>query len=279
MKPALCKAIAIALLICLAKCPNAQAILQTPNVESKLYIGPGDKQPLIVGLGGSEGGNAWASSHWKDIRDKFIEKGYAFLAVKYFGGNGTPDSLDRIRISDVHKAIEEAIKNDKIDKNKIAIVGGSRGGDLALLIASYYKDIHCVVAIVPANVVFPANTMGFATPAWVYKNKPLKFVPVNNEAVLFLMKRNLRGAFDAMLKDSVAVAQSLIKVENIHGPILLLSATKDEISPSTPMCDSMITRLQAKKFKYYNKHIPIEGGHTEPLKHFDLVFDFLKKNF
>jgi hypothetical protein len=32
-------------------------------------------------------------------------------------------------------------------------------------------------------------------------------------------------------------------------------------------------------FEYTIDHIAIEGGHSEPLKHFDLVFDFLEKHF
>ena len=31
----------------------AQSKLITPNVDSRLYVGEGAKQPLIVGLGGS----------------------------------------------------------------------------------------------------------------------------------------------------------------------------------------------------------------------------------
>ena len=93
------------------------------------------------------------------------------------------------------------------------------------------------------------------------------------------MRRDLRGAFEAMLKDSVAENNACIKVENIRGPVLLLSATKDEICPSTPMSEKMMERLKSKKFKYYFEHIPIVGGHGEPLKHFDLVFNFLENNF
>ncbi|MBK8369691.1 MAG: hypothetical protein IPL10_20590 [Bacteroidetes bacterium] len=40
-----------------------------------------------------------------------------------------------------------------------------------------------------------------------------------------------------MLKDTIAAEKSFIKVEQINGPILLLSATKDEICPSTPMAE------------------------------------------
>lgn len=256
-----------------------QDTLKVKNVEAIMYLSKGKKQPLIVGLGGSEGGNAWASNYWKKTREQFIEKGYAFLAVGYFGCKNTPAILDKIAIEDIHNAIEEAVKNKKIDKKKIAIVGGSRGGDLALLLGSYYKDIKCVIGLVSSHTVFPGQTQEFNSSCWTYDGKELPFVPVNDESVPFLMKRDLRGAFEAMLKDTVAEAKALIKVENIKAPILLLSATKDEICPSTPMAKKIIDRLKTINFKYPFDHIAIEGSHTEPLKHFDLVFDFLKKNF
>lgn len=248
-------------------------------MESKLYVGDGVNQPLIVGLGGSEGGNAWTSDYWKKTRDQFIEKGYAFLAIGYFGAKGTPDKLEKIAIEDVHYAIEVAKKNKKINKQKIAIIGGSRGADLALLLGSYYDDIKGVVAIVASNVTFPGNTNHFTTSTWTYQNKELPFVPVNDEAVPYLMKNDLRGTFEAMLQDSIAEEKALINIEKINGPILLISATKDEISPSTPMAEKMITRLKTYNFKHKYEHIAIEGGHSAPLKHFDLVFKFLETNF
>ena len=257
----------------------SQITLATPNVESKLYLGKGKNQPLIVGLAGSEGGNAWTSDYWKATRDQFIEKGYAFLAIGYFGAKETPDTLNKISINQVHNAITVATKNKRINKNKIAIVGGSRGGDLALLIASYFKDIKCVVAIVPSHVAFPGHTNHFTTSAWTFNNKELPFVPVNEEAVPFLIKHDLRGTFTAMLKDSIAEEKALIRVEKINGPILLLSATKDDHIPSVEMCDKMIERLKANNFKYAYNHIIIEGGHAKPLKHFDLIFKFLETNF
>ncbi len=267
------------LLLIISSNSFAQTILETPNVESKLYVGDGVNQPLIVGLGGSEGGNAWTSDYWKKTRDQFIEKGYAFLAIGYFGAKGTPDKLEKIAIEDVHYAIEVAKKNKKINKENIAIIGGSRGADLALLLGSYYDDIKGVVAIVASNVTFPGNTNHFTTSTWMYQNKELPFVPVNDEAVPYLMKNDLRGTFEAMLQDSIAEEKALINIEKINGPILLISATKDEISPSTPMAEKMITRLKTYNFKHKYEHIAIEGGHSAPLKHFDLVFKFLETNF
>ena len=161
----------------------SQTKLETPNIESILYLGNGQNQPLIVGFGGSEGGNAWTSEHWKKTRDQFIEKGYAFLAIGYFGAKGTPDTLQKIAIEDVHFAIKLASKNKNINNRKIAIIGGSRGADLALLLGSYYKDINCVVGIVASNVTFPGNTNHFSTSTWTFQGKELPFVPVNDEAV------------------------------------------------------------------------------------------------
>lgn len=267
------------LLLIISSNSFAQTILETPNVESKLYVGDGVNQPLIVGLGGSEGGNAWTSDYWKKTRDQFIEKGYAFLAIGYFGAKGTPDKLEKIAIEDVHYAIEVAKKNKKINKENIAIIGGSRGADLALLLGSYYDDIKGVVAIVASNVTFPGNTNHFTTSTWTYQNKELPFVPVNDEAVPYLMKNDLRGTFEAMLQDSIAEEKALINIEKINGPILLISATKDEVAPSTPMAEKMITRLKTYNFKHKYEHIAIEGGHSAPLKHFDLVFKFLETNF
>ena len=267
------------LLLIISSSSFSQTVLETPNVESVLYLGNGKHQPLIVGLGGSEGGNAWTSDYWKKTRDQFIEKGYAFLAIGYFGSKGTPDTLQKIAIEDVHYAIKLASKNKKIDERKIAIVGGSRGADLALLLGSYYKDVKCVVGLVASNVTFPGNTNHFTTSTWIYEGKELPFVPVNDEAVPFLMKGDLRGTFEAMLKDTIAEENAVIKVENSNGPILLISATKDEICPSTPMAEKMMARLKTNNFKHNYEHIALEGGHAEPLKHFDLVFNFLETNF
>lgn len=256
-----------------------QITLQTPNVESVLYLGEGKNQPLIVGLGGSEGGNAWTSDYWEKTRNEFLDKGYAFLALGYFGGKRTPDTLNKIAIEAVYNAIKIATKNKHINKKKIAIVGGSRGADLALLIGSYYKDIKCVVSIVGSNVVFPGHTNHFSTACWTYQNRELPFVPVNEEAVPFLMKQDLRGTFEAMLKDTLSVEKASIKVEQIKGAVLFLSATKDEICPSTPMAERMMERLKNNNFKYRYEHKAIQGGHAEPLKHFDLIFKFLETNF
>jgi len=257
----------------------SQDTVRVAHVQASLYTGNSKSQPLVVGLGGSEGGNAWASDRWKKTRETFLEKGYAFLAIGYFGCEGTPAILDKIAIDDVYTAITAAKKHEKIDNKKVAVIGGSRGADLALLLGSYYKDINAVVAMSPSHAVFPGHTQEFITSCWTFDGKELPFIPVNDEAVPFLMKRDLRGTFEAMMKDSIAEEKALIKVENINGSVLLLSATKDEIIPAVAMGEKMMLRLKESKFKHPYEHVILEGSHEEPTKHFDKIFSFLARNF
>ncbi len=257
----------------------SQDTLKVSNVEAILYTGTGNNQPLIVGLGGSEGGNAWTLDYWKKTRETFIEKGYAFLAIGYFGCRGTPKILDKIAIDEVYMAIAEAKKNKQINQTKIAIIGGSRGADLALLLGSYYPDITCVIGMSASHAVFPGHTQTFNSSCWTYTGIELPFIPINEEAVPFLMKRDLRGTFEAMMKDSIAEQSALIKVENIKGDVLLLSATKDEIIPAVAMGEKMMARLVANHFTYKYQHIILEGTHSETTHHFDKIFDFLTINF
>lgn len=248
-------------------------------MEAILYTGTGNNQPLIVGLGGSEGGNAWTLDYWKKTRETFIEKGYAFLAIGYFGCKGTPKILDKIAIDEVYKAIAEAKKNKKINQTKIALIGGSRGADLALLLGSYYPDITCVIGMSASHAVFPGHTQTFNSSCWTYAGIELPFIPITEDAVPFLMKRDLRGTFEAMMKDSIAEQNALIKVENIKGDVLLLSATKDEIIPAVAMGEKMMARLKANHSTYKYEHIIIGGTHSETTHHFDKIFDFLTINF
>lgn len=245
------------------------------QVESKLFLGKGSNQPLIVGLGGSEGGNAWASDHWKTQRDRFIAQGYAFLALGYFGSKQTPRQLDRIALEAVHHAVMDATKDPHINPRQIIVVGGSKGAELALTLASHYPEYKAVVAIVPGSAVFPALTLSMNTSSFSHEGNELPFVPVPWSATPALLKQDLRTAFEKMMGNKQAMSEAAIKVERIQGPILFLSATNDEMWPSAEMSEQMVQRLKAAEFKYNVRHVAIKGGHTEPLKHFGVVEDFL----
>lgn len=248
------------------------------QVEAELFVGaaPG---PLIVGLGGAEGGNAWASDHWKAQRDEFLRSGYSFLAIGYFGSEGLPAKLDRISLDAVHAAIDEAAAKPGVNGECVAVIGGSKGAELALSLASHFPDIDAVVGIVPANVVFAGHTDAMTTSSFTYQDKQLPFVPVPWTATPALFAGNLRKAYEIMLQNEVEVQRARIPVERIDGPILLLSAKDDEFWPSTEMSDAIVESLTKKNFAHVIEHHALDGPHTSPLQHFDLVEQFLSTHF
>ena len=249
------------------------------QVDVELFARDGGKRPLIVGLGGGEGGNAWASARWTPQRERFLDQGYALLALGYFGTPNSPETLDRISLDGVHAAIVEAGKDPRVDGRCVAIIGGSRGAELALLLASHYPDIDAVVAIVPGSAVFPALTDAMTTGGFSLHDKPLPFVPMTWGATPYLLVGDLRGAFETIMQDRAAMQRAAIAVENINGPIQFVSASRDEMWPSKEMADAMMLRLKAKGFRHPVEHLVVQGGHGEPLDEFPKMEAFLDTHF
>lgn len=248
------------------------------QVQTKLFLSSEDRQPLIVGLGGSDGGNGWAGPEGEKQRALLEKNGYAFLSVAYFGAEGTPEYLDRISIDGVHKAVVAASQHPQINANCIAVMGVSRGGELALLLGSYYKEYKSVIGIVPGSAVFTSLTEAMITPGFSHNEKPLPFVPVPWSAAPAMLSGDLRGAFEKMIENTDAMEKAAIKVENISGPLLLISGTKDEQWPSMEMSNAMMKRLENRAFPYFTQHIPLEGGHNEHHDEFGKVIQFLDEH-
>lgn len=259
------------------------------KVEAKLFVSkdgvapadgePQRPRPLIVGFGGAEGGNAWASKRHANERNKFIDDGYAFLAIGYFGAPGTPPKLDRIALEGVHAAITQAARDPAIDGRCIAVIGGSKGAELALVLASHYPDIKAVVALAPGNAIFVGLTDALTTSSFSHNGQPLPFVPFPWKATLPLLTGDKRKVFDLMSEDKAAVERALIPVEKINGPVFLMSGTRDEFWAATEMSDAIIARLKEKNFPHPHEHVAIEGDHGVPTKHLDRARTFLNSHF
>ena len=247
-------------------------------VEAKLYLGNSDKQPLVVAFGGGDGGNDWARDYLKEKRDSLNKKGYAVLAIGYFNSNGTPENLDRISLDAISDTIMNIAKHPKIDETKIALMGGSKGGELVLNLASRFSHFNAVIALSTSNVSFPAITWSANTSSWSYKNQEVIYVPAPLKTISPALEGDIYTAHAMMLEDEEAVKKAEIQVENINGPIFIMSSKNDEMWPATSMSNRIIERLKENNFKYYNEHIILDGGHAEPLNQFNLVYDFLEKH-
>jgi pimeloyl-ACP methyl ester carboxylesterase len=246
------------------------------QVDARLFAENGAPRPLIVGLGGAEGRNAWASDFWKPQRERFQQAGYALLAIGYFGLPNTPEKLDRIALDGVHAAIKRAQADPRVSAECVILLGGSKGAELALALGAHYPDIDAVIALAPGDTVFPAHTDAMTTSSWSKDGEPLAFAPMPWSATLDFIRGDILAVMQRILAGEEAEA-ARIEVERIQGPILLLAADADEMWPALWMSQRIIERLDAQGFAHARELVEVEGGHIEVTRHFDQVERFLRE--
>ena len=230
-------------------------------------------RPAILLVGGSSGGIRWQ----QQIGSILSSHGYATLALAYFGMPGLPENLEKIPLEYFQTAIEWMMEQSSIDKSRLAIIGVSKGGELALLLGSRFPQIKAVVAYVPGSVVFQSIGAKFEnTSSWTWKGEALSFVPYGTSAK-YQQTKWLVDLYEASLENREAVSKSVIEVEKIKGPVLLLSGRDDAVWPSTQMSEQIIERLKQKQFPYFYKHVAYENaGHSISLPGYTETTDTLR---
>jgi dienelactone hydrolase len=228
-------------------------------LDAEYYPPSGEsKNVAIMFLGGSEGGLP------NFPYDKYTANGYPCFKVGYFGTKNTPDHLEMIPLEYFEEAIQRFKSYPEVGGKKIVVFGGSKGGELALLLASRYKQIEGVIARVPSSVVFQGIGGPLKTSSWSYKGQPVPFVPyyqpfdyskvVNNQWI---------ELYELSITQTEAVEKATIKVENINGPLLLLTGKEDAMWPSSQMGEMIIKRLKENNFPHWYKHVAYENaGHS-----------------
>ena len=250
------------------------------KIDAQLYLGDAELQPLIVAFGGSQGGNTWTEEYWADMRNKFLKEGFAVLSIGYFNTENTPKTLDRISLNAIYDTILTRCDHPNINKNKIALLGSSKGGELVLNLASRYNDFDAVIALVPSHVTFPGYTSTLNTSAWTYNDKEVDFINIPYYKLIWNMIQSDAKSKQNVIKESEKSSESsFIKVEKITAPILLMSARNDQLWPSDYMSEMVMKRLKENEFEYHYEHFSFEGSHYDTKKHFDVVFKFLNEHF
>jgi hypothetical protein len=180
-----------------------------------LYRPPGDEpRPAVLVLGGSGGGLPPAV----DAPGGLASRGYVVLSLAYFGVNGLPRELRDIPLEYFKRALDWLAAQPFVDSTRIAVMGASRGAEAALLIGSTYPQVHAVIATVPSNVVVASCCSDRFADAWTLNGSPVR--------------------------------RAEIPVENIHGPVLLISGRDDGVWPSARSAEAIVRRLKDHHFAY-----------------------------
>ena len=202
----------------------------------------------MIVFGGSEGGKtvpelqaAYLASH-----------GYTTLALAYFGDTGVPAELSLIPLEYFATAIDWLTHQPSVNPHHIGVRGGSRGGELALLLGSRFPQLKTVVASAPSNVVW-GGLPNIGQSAWSENGRPVPFLIPKVDGT----KPPFEWWVDAL--DTPQAAVAAIPVERINGPVLLLNGADDQLWPSPEMTDRIMARLRVHRHPYPDRHLQFVG--------------------
>src|SRR5207244_4175687 len=255
------KVLAIALVLAFAASHDAQAQdvqrvdVREAGLVGHFYAASGASgRTGVLMLGGSGGGYPDEAA----ARD-LARAGYPVLALAYFrdrGGN--PPELEqkqlrKVPLEYIFKALDWLEARPEVRRDRIAVMGESRGAELALTVGSLRPDVAGVIAYSPSELRWGA--VGGGAGAWTLHDTPLAYgqghydraAPVREFTEILDGPAHVRNA-------------AAIEVERIHGPVLLLSSKADEVWPSARMANDIEARLRASGFPYRVENVQYENA-------------------
>jgi dienelactone hydrolase len=233
----------------------------------RLFLPPSANQsrcrlPAVIVLSGSGGGFDL------DKAAVLSRHGFATLALAYFGIRPLPTWLHRVPLEYVESALGWLAEQPEIDPQRIAMLGVSRGSELALIAAARFAAIRAVVAYAPSSVAWDSGgrekSAGKSIPAWLWHGQPIASAPLplrgfvwRSAFPVLAMRRPVmfRNLFLAGLRNSEAVAQGAIPVEQVKGPMLLISGGDDHVWPAEQMAEAIVARLKKHSFGHAVEHL------------------------
>lgn len=237
-----------------------------------LYLPAGSapgSHPAVMILNGSGGGIN------EPRAALYASRGYAAFALAYFKAPGLSDYISNTPLEYFQTGLRWLRNKVQPKHDFVAISGQSRGGELVLLLgATFPKEVSAVVAYVPGAVVHSGQNacdpkIGREGPTWLLGGKPIPHVWENNRTATWApfdegpAPHRHEKAILTALQDPDAVARARIRVEDIEGPVMLLSGTDDGSWPSSLYSKMVQDKLVEVHHPYPVKWLDYEnGGHS-----------------
>ena len=205
--------------------------------------------PGVLCLGGSEGGHsAWTA-------EALARRGFVALALAYSKNHfdaptpeqaRLPEAIVNVPLEYCEQALAWLANHPAVLGNRVAALGYSRGGELALQLGSMFPVVSNVVAVVPSGTRWGAAWFEDGRAAWTYRGQALPYM-------------SNTSAYESASEADLA----RIEVERIQGPVLLVSGGDDKIWPSQDFSDAVMKRLIDKSHaaRYDDRHLayPLAG--------------------
>ncbi|MEM1106408.1 MAG: acyl-CoA thioester hydrolase/BAAT C-terminal domain-containing protein [Pseudomonadota bacterium] len=212
----------------------------------------------LVIIGGSGGGLGFA----EPAAALACRNGYSALALAYWGYEGLPGALEEIPLEYFDAAIAWLGQQPSVDASKIGLVGYSRGGEGALLVASRNTQVAAMAGLVPGSHVGASiDFRDFFNPqsAWSVNGEPVAFAttrPNRPGADWRDVMADMPPPSPAQARIDYARLLALpeadaaeIPVAQLTQPLFLVSAGRDAVWASGPMTARIVETLAAAGFE------------------------------
>lgn len=232
-------------------------------------------QPAVIVLGGSEGG--LDTARW--TAPLLASQGYSVLGLAYFQG-GEPSltalrpNLEHIPLETLEAARRWLASQPGVDASRIAVVGVSKGAELALLAGATFPWVSVVGAFSPSHVVWegiptddqPDRSAGSS---WTHGGRPLPYVRWSKAAERRgNLVRTATGSsrltevhLESLAEYATDVAAATIPIERSRAAVFIAAGSDDGMWPSAYATEHLRERL-ARRDRGLASHIEIHAtGH------------------
>ena len=240
----------------------ARDTVRADSLVGVFYHQPGfGKLPVIIALGGSEGGT--------DVGDwlgpRLASRGFAVLGINYFSPPESPvlgvsTVLVGIPVELIERARAWLASRADVDTSHIGILGYSKGAELALLSAATYHWIRAVVAYAPPDYVWQGirRGPGPAASSWTRGGRDLPFLPTTGAREEIARGRQSGGKIylARVARNNLAAASAealqaaAIPIERSAASILLIGGGSDELWDSGASVERLETRLDRARYSH-----------------------------
>ena len=202
------------------------------------------KRPVVIVLGGSEGGNKSVN----DATKRIASQGFAAMSLPYYSPKswpafkqevpGLPENFVDIDISRINDARNYLRTRSDVDGDRIAIYGVSKGAEYVLLAATTFPWVKSVVAIVPTDVVWEGWGEGISAntrSSFALDGKPFQFTPYQDFAAEFMGfqtgddVRIRRPQDKGRAANPQRAAAARIPIERYNGALMVIGGQEDQV--------------------------------------------------
>uniref|UniRef100_A0A8C4TDG6 Acyl-CoA thioesterase 21 n=2 Tax=Erpetoichthys calabaricus TaxID=27687 RepID=A0A8C4TDG6_ERPCA len=183
--------------------------------------------------------------------------GFVVLALAYYGYQDLPKDMRKLQLEYFEEASTFLRTHPKVAGPGIGVIGASKSGDLALLLATFTPGISAVVSINGCNAVavFPITYKGTVFPGLI-----------GDSSKVTVMKSGVADIRDTLNNPLEGENQkSLIPIEQADCRFLFLVSEDDRNWNSPFFAEEAVKRLKAHGKDNFEKVVyPMAGHYLEP---------------